>query len=169
MNATAVPSASSVLGRCAAVALALACAPAAAATKDACKLLSSAEIAAIVGVDLGAGEYTIPGSRELCTWTRSPKPAQGPTALQISFMPPSDFKEMKSMASSMPKGMFVAVPGVGDDAFYTTMGDSTSIRVRKGNTAFEVGVPYRADTPAEAVRNSQALAKALAAKLVTKL
>ena len=103
---------------------------------DACSLLTQAQVKAALGVTVGAGQ----GSGKLCQW-------QGPAAkpgtrqmlvVSIQDAKAFDFAKKPSTSATLVK---TAVPGVGDDAVFNTIGVvTTTLTVKKGDAYFEVHV-----------------------------
>jgi hypothetical protein len=117
---------------------------------DACALLTKAQAAAVLGVpDVSAG-----GSVKTCTWT-STKYVKGAGQLNVVVEGANDGAKML--------GRGTPVPGVGDEALQTQVGDGAVLHVRKGTTWFVVnvhGVPL-----AQATQVEQTVAKEVVAKL----
>jgi hypothetical protein len=108
-------------------ALVLACSAAARAAPEPCKLLSQAQVSAALGVKVGAG---VPIGTTGCSWT-SEKPHQ---IVTVSLWPPTEWNRMKT--SPLPGTTTSPAAGLGDDAFYTTIGQYTVLYVKKGQTVY---------------------------------
>ncbi len=132
----------------------LAAEPAAAAPPgDACALVTQEQVSSAIGVPVGAGSHVTPTFVKTCTWTPTGGNAKGVSAVTISLQPAESFAGAKSMleqAKTMAdaKGdrraaqfTNASAGGIGDDAFYTSMGTSyTALLVKKGNSAFKVAI-----------------------------
>jgi len=101
--------------------------PRASAAPEPCKLLTPAQIAAALGGTFGAGQ---PISTTGCSWS-SEKPH---VIVTLSLWPPAEWDRMK--ASPLPGTTTLPAPGLGDDAFYTTVAQYTVLYVKKGATVY---------------------------------
>src|SRR5512135_1059608 len=117
-------------------------AAAAQAPKPPCTLLTPAQVAAALGVkDVAAGA---PIGKTGCSWQ-----AQGGA---------------RGMVTPLPNVTKVPAPGIGDDALYSTIGQFTTLSVKKGGAVFLVkayGVPDQA--------RQKAIEKTLAGDVIAKL
>lgn len=112
---------------------------------DACSLLTQAQVRAVLGVDVGAGEKILPNSSTMCGWevpgekSLDRKRVVLSTYTQIGSMTPVQrFNMAKTPVKGIPKE---PATGVGDDAiFATTPGFGTGLIFRKGNAAFGLRV-----------------------------
>ena len=131
-------------------------AAAAQAPKPPCTLLTPAQVAAALGVkDVAAG---VPIGKTGCSWQ-----AQGGARgmVTLSFWDPAGFPAMKTPLPNVTK---VPAPGIGDDALYSTIGQFTTLSVKKGGAVFLVkayGVPDQA--------RQKAIEKTLAGDVIAKL
>jgi len=112
----------------------------AAPPKDACALLTSAQVSAVLGVTVGAGTPLTPTSTNLCHWGTANPTGKGPKkGLMLTLQNPLAFAYAK-----MPAGhgiVKVPVSGIGDDAVYgTSPGYPTVLTVKKGDVVFVVHV-----------------------------
>ena len=106
----------------------------AAPPKDACALLTPAQVSAVLGVTVGAGEHILPPSSTLCGYGGPGAPKRVVVALISVTM----FTQEKTPMEGIKKE---AVAGIGDEAHYiTTPGFGTGLSVRIGNFAFKVRV-----------------------------
>jgi hypothetical protein len=148
------------------VAIFIACAPAApsanAASDDACKLLTPAQVGAAIGASVGAGKHTTPTYVKTCTWTT----AQGANYqfVTLDLQESKGFERAKMMWSHAKGIVFKQVSGLGDDAFYMATGDNVGLNVKKGDVSFKVEV--YAHVPVE---KKEASEKPLAVEVVSKL
>jgi hypothetical protein len=135
---------------------------------DACSLLTSAQVTAVLGVPVGAGEKIVPNSTAMCGWEVPGQKAfdRKRVVLSIytqmgSLTPIQRFNNAKIPIKGITK---VPVSGVGDDAiFATTPGLGTGLIFRKGDAAFDLRV-Y-----GFSVDQLEAKEKALAADVIAKL
>jgi hypothetical protein len=112
---------------------------------DACSLLTPAQVTAVLGVPVGAGEKIAPNSTALCGWE-----VPGQKGFDRKRVVLSIYTQIGSMtpvqrfnAAKIPfKGVTkVPVTGVGDDAiFATTPGFGTGLIFKKGDAAFDLRV-----------------------------
>jgi hypothetical protein len=114
---------------CICVSAALGSKTAAAQSAAPCSLLTSAQVTAAVGVNVGAAQpIAITG----CSWSAPHM------IVTVSLWDGSKWDQMKTPAPGMNR---TAVSGLGDDAFYTTMGPASgkqfaTLSVKKGSTAY---------------------------------
>ncbi len=125
---------------------------AAAAPGDACALLSADQVSGVVGVSVGAGAYVTPTFKKTCTWT-------GSGMIVTLFLEDLSFYQAGKRAPYAS-----SASGVGDEAFYTTVGSTVSLTVKKGGSAFKVSV--YATMPAE---RKQSMEVTLARDVISKL
>jgi hypothetical protein len=136
------------VGAIAAVPLASAAPP-----EDACKLLTQAQVSAVLGVSMGAGSHVTPTYLKTCTWTPADGGTKNRKTVTISFQSADSFgaaKKLMEQSQAMLKaegdkgaGQFAnaSASGIGDDAFYTSMGGNyTALLVKKRNTSFKVAI-----------------------------
>jgi hypothetical protein len=98
-----------------------------------CSLLTSAQVTAAVGVSVGAAQ---PIATTGCSWTAPHM------IVTLSLWDGSKWDQMKTPVPGMNR---TAVSGLGDDAFYTTMGPASgkqtaTLTVKKGSTAYLIKV-----------------------------
>jgi hypothetical protein len=123
----------------AALALAAALAPAAvrAAPADACALLTPAQVAAVIGGPVSAGEPIMPGDHKVCTWRGPP----GGGFVTLMLQTAQQFDRARQQAGDLRGAVAVTpVAGLGDGAMYVGMGDNVGLVVKKGAAAFKVAV-----------------------------
>ncbi len=98
-----------------------------------CSLLTSAQVTAAVGVSVGAAQ---PIANTGCSWS-------GPHMIvTVSLWEGSKWDRMKTPVPGMSR---TSVSGLGDDAFYTTLGSASgnqiaTLSVKKGSTAYLIKV-----------------------------
>ena len=98
-----------------------------------CSLLTSAQVTAAVGVSVGAAQ---PIANTGCSWTAPHM------IVSVSLWDGSKWDRMKVPAPGMNRS---PVSGLGDDAFYTTMGPASgkqfaTLSIKKGGTAYLIKV-----------------------------
>ena len=125
--------------------------------KDACSLLTPAQVSAVLGIKVGAGK-PLPGNSKLCHWGAPVLMAKGTTkkGVMLTLQDPMAFAYAK-----MPVGhgiTKVPVSGIGDDAVYgTTPGYPTVLTVKKGDVVFVVHVTGFPDDQIKAKEKTLAL------------
>ena len=98
---------------------------------DPCSLLTTAQVSSAIG---GAADAGKPIRTTGCQWSsRSPK-----AMVTILFEDPNTFASMK--AASSPGIVKTPLAGVGDDAFYKSLGTFTTLTVKKGHVMFVMHV-----------------------------
>jgi hypothetical protein len=123
---------------------------------DPCSLLTVAQVSAALGANVGAGK---PIYTDGCSWHGT----SSQSAVTIKFETLTRFSELKSRIH--PGIPHTPLAGVGDDAFYLSLGTTTSnLTVKKGNQAFVVRV-YGVPDQAKQRDIEKAIAKAVVAKL----
>ena len=120
-----------------------------------CKLLTQAEVAAAVGGTFGTGQ---PIGTTGCSWTAE-KPHM---IVTLSLWPPAEWDRMK--ASALPGTTNQPAPGLGDDAFYTTVAQYTVLYVKKGATVYLFKV-YGVKDQAKQMSAEKTLAQDVLARL----
>jgi len=112
---------------------------------DACSLLTSAEVSAVLGVSVGAGEKIVPTSAAVCGWEVPGEKSLDRKRVVLSIYtqmgsrtPRQRFETAKTPMQGITKE---PVSGVGDDAFFaTTPGLGSGLIFRKGDAAFDLRV-----------------------------
>jgi hypothetical protein len=100
-------------------------------TGDPCSLLTTAQVSSAIG---GAAQPGRPINKTGCSWSSTTPNAM----VTISFDNLGTYASMK--AGRSPVVTKTPVSGVGEDAFYSTMGSMTTLTVKKGDTYFVVRV-----------------------------
>jgi hypothetical protein len=119
---------------------------AAAASLDACAMLTPAEVGAALGVAVDAGERLTPTETRFCTWHEQGK--KQARNVRIDFITERQYEIGKTPGPNMVKS---AEGGIGDDAYFSkAKGMVFNLSVKKGATYFRVMVRS----------NSQAFVKA---------
>jgi hypothetical protein len=140
----------------------------AAAPGDACALLSPAQLSAALVLPMDAGKYVTPGYVRTCTWTPSGGATPAIKFVTLFLLSADDYRASKSvMQAAQSKGgnAVTSVNGVGDDAYFTSIGSSvTSLMVKKGAVAFKLSL-YGATAPDKAMAIEKTLASQALANL----
>ena len=127
---------------------------------DACALLTAQQINSTMGVDMGTPKAL--GTRG-CQWRQPFKTGSSGAIVDVTIIDQNGYSIGKKAA-----GTFTITPvkDVGDEAYYSesTNGKLTSLRVRKGSSAFAVHVWGGPMPAAEAKFKELALAKLIVAK-----
>lgn len=137
----------------------------AAPPKDACTLLTAAQVSAALGVSVEAGKTV---DKSICEWSQQGAALRGKTVLLTILEPIGNLTPVDRFnAAKMPlpvKGITkTPVSGLGDDAVYGGNNFRVALTVKKGNSAFEImvsGFP---------VEESKAKEKELAKEVLAKL
>lgn len=98
-----------------------------------CSLLTSAQITAAVGVNVGAAQ---PIANTGCSWSAPHM------IVTVSLWDGNKWDQMKTPVPGMSR---TPISGLGDDAFYTTLGPASgkqiaTLSVKKGSTAYLIKV-----------------------------
>ena len=133
---------------------------AAAQPQEAC-LLSAAQISAAVKTPVADGAYM--GSlKKTCTWMAVAAAPRSVKFVTLLLQDTVAFEGGKHLGSD--RLVVTAVSGIGDDAYFLSVGDQVGLIVKKDDAAFKVTV--YADLPAAA---KQSMEKALALNAASKL
>jgi hypothetical protein len=159
------------------VAAATAPSASAAPADDACTLLTQAQVTAAVGVPVGSGSHVTPTYLKTCTWAPSSGPTKDVKSVTLSFQAADAYETGKKLMEQTAARMKeqndkdaapmanASATGIGDDAYYTSMGSTyTGLMVKKGNIAFKVAM--YGDFPTE---KKKAVEKTLALQALSKL
>ena len=117
--------------------------------KDACSLVTQAQVSAALGVSMDAGSHVTPTFLRTCTWDPSGSSGNGVRALTLYIQSADQYEagkqmleQMKTMAkvekheNSKPP-VITQLSGIGDDAFYLDMANTMSLIAKKGNVEFK--------------------------------
>lgn len=109
---------------------------AAAASPDACAVVTQTEVAAALGVPVGAGERIVPGDTTVCTWHEQGKNQVQARFVTIAFLEAQAY-QMRKMVPSLNN---TPESGIGDDAYFSKDKSMPfpTLTVKKGGTYFEV-------------------------------
>jgi hypothetical protein len=148
------------LGLCAALA------PLAAhAETDACTLTTPAQVGAAVHVAVGAGAHVTPTFVKTCTWT--PTDSSGIRAVTVNLQTAAFYDGAKQMAIKMAAvspAAKVQPASVGDDGYYSIVGEMVALLFKKGGSSVKVAV-YARMPVGELEAMELAIARQVAAKL----
>ena len=99
---------------------------------DACALLMPAQVTAVLGDTVGAGQ---PLGTTVCEWS-TPNQSNSPNERDtLALWDAAAFAGMKTPLSGIT---MTPVSGIGEDAVYATIGRLTTLSVKKGKVAFVV-------------------------------
>jgi len=147
----------------------------AATTDDACALVTQAQVSTAVGVSMGAGTHVTPTYVKTCTWTPSGGATEDVKSVTVSYQDAGSYDAGKRLMQQTQAAMAVkegtakmtneGATGIGDDAYYTSMGTGyTGLILKKGNVALKIAV--YGDMPAD---KKKAVEKSLALQALSKL
>ena len=106
------------------------------APSNPCAQVTAAEVSAALGETVEAGQQA---GTKTCSWVANKPKHQ---IVTLMFSPPGDWNTRKTRL--MPGVTKATVSGVGDEALAETLGNLTTLYVKKGSTIFMVrvyGVP----------------------------
>ena len=106
------------------------------APSNPCAQVTAAEVSAALGETVEAGQQA---GTKTCSWVANKPKRQ---IVTLMFSPPGDWNTRKTR--QMPGVTKATVSGVGDEALAETLGNLTTLFVKKGSTIFMVrvyGVP----------------------------
>ncbi len=126
------------------------------APADPCAQVTPAQVSDALGETVDAGKKS---STATCTWVAD-KPVH--QVVTLMYSPPGDWASRK--ARQTPGITKSSVSGVGDDAIAETLGNLTTLFVKKRNTTFMVRV-YGVPAAARQLAIETSIAQAIAAKL----
>ena len=138
--------------------LVLACVPRAhaQAPTNPCAQVAPTEVSNALGETVGDGQKS---GTVTCTWVAN-KPVH--QIVTLMYSPPGDWNSRKTrQMAGVTKS---SVSSVGDDAIAETLGNLTTLFVKKGNTTFMVRV-YGVADPAKQLAIETPIAQAVASKL----
>jgi hypothetical protein len=126
------------------------------APTDPCAQVAPAQVSNALGETVGAGQKS---GTVTCTWVAD-KPVH--QVVTLMYSPPGDWNSRKTrQMAGITKS---SVSSVGDDAIAETLGNLTTLFVKKGNTTFMVRV-YGVPDAAKQLAIETPIAQAVAAKL----
>jgi len=105
---------------------------------DACSLLTQAQVSAVLGVAVGAGQRVVPNGPKMCGWSEAGGSTLTRKKVVFTISNTNAFTRGKTPFTGITK---TPVSGIGDDAYYVTAsGLGTTLNVKKGNAAFSISV-----------------------------
>jgi hypothetical protein len=139
---------------------------------DPCSLLTQEQVSAALGVTVGAPLRTST-IMKTCTWSEAGAGLIGGKSVQVILRTAEDHDKNKAamnQASAMsrpnkPAITVTSASGLGDDAYYTTMGARATLSVKKANVGFNVAV-QSSQIPVE---KQKTMEKTLAQQILAKL
>ena len=137
--------------------------------KDACSLLTQAQVSDALGAAFGAGSHVTPQFVKTCTWTPTGS-AKEIKAVTLNIQTADSYdsgKKQIEMAKTAGAGegtQLISTSGIGDDAYYFNVGTNiTQLFFKKGTLAFKIAV-YGASAD-----KAMAVEKTLALEVISKL
>lgn len=106
--------------------------------REACALVTQAQVTSAAGATVGAGQ---PIGTTGCQWSTDPKAKAGRVMITLSI-----WDEKRFPKGSTPGLTMKPVSGIGDDAVFYTLGDLTSLFVKKGKSTLQLRVYGLHDT-----------------------
>lgn len=136
-----------------------------AAPPNPCSLLTTAEVSAVLGVNVGAGQNR---ASTLCEWSEPGKSGPGGKKVTLTMQEARAFEYAKmQIGGGITK---TQASGIGDDAvFGTTPKVAAVLTVKKGDVVFVVRVYGFPIDPGKTLEEVQAKEKTLALAIVSKL
>lgn len=148
------------------LALCAALAPLAAhAETDACTLATPAQVGAAIHAAVGAGAHVTPTFVKTCTWT--PTDSSGIRAVTVNLQTSAFYDGAKQMAvrmTAVSPAAKVQPASVGDDGYYSIVGEMVALLFKKGGSSVKVAV-YARMPVGELEAMELAIARQVAAKL----
>ena len=120
-----------------------------------CAQVTAAEVSTALGETVAAGQQA---GTKTCSWTAN-KPAH--QIVSLMYWPPGDWNKLMRPMAGVTKA---PVSGVGDEAFAQTLGNFTTLFVKKGSTIFMVRV-YGVADPDRQLAIEKSIAQTVAAKV----
>lgn len=121
-------------------------------TLDACSLITAGEAAAVLGKPVDPGAVPEPGAHS-CIFVDS---AKATDSVEISITSVAAFKPTQK---SIPGLTITQVPGIGDAAYYLSLGAGMVVlNVRKGQTTFTTSVLLKGASDSQLMAGEKTLA-----------
>jgi hypothetical protein len=117
-----------------------------------CKMLTQEQISAATGAQINAGQSI----GTTCSWSGKPK-----IIVSLWYPTPAIWEGLLHSSAPVEK---TAVSGLGDLAFFNTLGGLTSLGIKKGNTNFVIKV-YGIPDPSKQMSIEKSLAGNVLAKM----
>ena len=126
---------------------------------DACSLITADEAAAVLGKPVDPGQVPTPGAHS-CLFTTT---ALGIGSIEISITSVRDFKPTQKSIAGLT---ITQVSGIGDDAYYISMGAGYEVlNVRKGQTTFSTSVLLKGASDSQLMAGEKTLAMAILGRI----
>jgi hypothetical protein len=124
--------------------------------KDPCSLLTTAEVAAALGLKVSPGKRLVPA---LCEWKAA---GQGSSAgvskkLTVGFLSASTWEETKALRERMKGIARTPIAGLGEEAVFAATPVANTLQVKKGTAVLDVHL--YGFTPEESKTKEIALAR----------
>jgi len=133
----------------------------AAATDDACSLLTPEQVGVAVGVPMGEGTYIMPTFKKTCIWNST---TSGGGTVTLNLQSLDQYDGGRKLASYGKSVTATSIGGIGDDAYYSGTNKLVSLVVKKGGLAFKLAVHASVS-----IDKQQAAERALALQIVSQL
>jgi hypothetical protein len=119
---------------------------------DACKLITDAEAAAVLGKPVDPGHPPEPGA-STCLFTTT---ALSLDSIEITVLDLADFKPTQKSITGLT---ITQVSGIGDDAYYISIGAGhVVLNVRKGQSVFSASVLLKGASDSQLMASEKGLA-----------
>src|SRR6478609_2267145 len=103
----------------------------AAAETDACSLVTTAQVSAAAGFQVGDGKHVTPNFVKTCSWTGTT--GGGVQTVTLNLQTGAFFDGAKKQAAAMvAAGAAVKSAGVGDDSYFYVRGTQVDLWMKKG-------------------------------------
>lgn len=122
---------------------------------NACALVTQEQVSSAAGAAVGAGQ---PIGTTGCQWSTDPTAKSGRVMVTLSILGEKWFTKDSSTPGIKKK----PVSGIADDAYFATLGDLTSLFVKKGRSTLQVRVYGLQDTAKQEVIETSVAKDALA-------
>lgn len=141
-----------------------ACAAAQAGDVDACRLLTTKQVTAALGIPMDAGVRPNAGDPHICNWRESNKPVGPGRNVMLTLISANEFDTLKKLPMSAPAS------GAGDEAIVTHTAHVPAILTVKGGTHyFRILVRSSLEASESVDERNQTIEKNLAALILKKL
>ncbi len=137
----------------------------AAAPHDACSVLTQAQVAAALGVQVDPGQRPVQSDPLSCNWRERGKPTGPARNVIVYILDAQKFEAGKARVARTPSAL---ESGIGDDAYYFRPGRlPVTLTVKKGDAYFRIMT--RSDVTNPADDQNRAIDKALALDILKSL
>jgi hypothetical protein len=148
----------------------------AASASDACLLLTQAQLGTVFGIPFGAGSHVSPQYPQTCTWAPTGESTKGVRTVTLRLNSADAYEtgkaamelsEAKMKGEGKDAGHMPVTPvsGIGQDAYYLSLGNVMSLISKKGNVSCNLTL-YGGDFPVE---KKKAMEKALVLQILSRL